>query len=98
MDSKAVKAATRRAIDLAGGQSAVARALTQSGKPITPQGVGAWYRGGRIPAPHVLDVERLNQAAAQAEPETRSTLRPDLYPAPFSGHTTRAGLCGHIEK
>jgi len=60
--------AVRRAIDAAGGPSAIARALA-----ISPQAVVKWPR--RLPAERVLDLERLAGGAV-----TRHELRPDIYP------------------
>ena len=72
-----------KAVEIAGGQSAVARALTAAGTPITPQGVGHWCRAKTLPAERVLDLEALALAKAKGKERqqvTRHQLRPDLYP------------------
>lgn len=58
----------QQAIEKAGGQSALARALR-----ITPQAVQKWADRGRVPAERVLEIEGLTGVP-------RSDLRPDLYP------------------
>ena len=58
--------AVDRAIEKAGGASAVARAFG-----ISPQAVGQWKR---IPAERVLALEALSGIS-------RHLLRPDIYPA-----------------
>lgn len=67
-----------KAVNMAGGQSAVARKLN-----ITPQAVGAWVRSGRIPAVRVLELEALAAVGAKKlrrKPVTRHELSPKLYP------------------
>lgn len=73
--SQAPIPAIARAVELAGGQSAVAHALSTGEETITPQAVGHWVRKNRIPAERVLDLERLIDARV-----TRHELRPDIYP------------------
>lgn len=67
-----------KAIELAGGQSAVAREFK-----ISPQAVGAWFRSGRIPGERVLELEALAAKGAKKlrrKPVTRHELHPKLYP------------------
>lgn len=67
-----------KAVDLAGGQSAVARQFD-----ISPQAVGAWCRTGVIPGGRVLALEALAAAGAKKlrrKPVTRHELHPKLYP------------------
>jgi len=68
--------AFERAVEIVGGQSALARALG------VKQGhVWHWLnKSGRCPAEHVLTVETATSGAV-----SRHQLRPDLYPAPDSG-------------
>lgn len=70
--------ALRRAIELAGGQSALARKLSQlTGDRITQVHVWNWLnRSGRITDKYTIAAER----AVDSE-VTRRDLRPDLYPA-----------------
>jgi DNA-binding transcriptional regulator YdaS (Cro superfamily) len=63
----------QRAIELAGGLTALARALG-----IRAPSISEWKRRGRIPANRVLAIE-----AATGVP--RHELRPDLYPEPNCG-------------
>lgn len=63
--------AIKRAVNHAGGQSALARTLG-----VTPQAVQRWCSEGRVPACRVLDVERAVEKSV-----TRNELRPDIYPA-----------------
>lgn len=58
----------QRAARLAGGQSALARAIG-----VTPQAVQKWCATGEIPAARVIDVERLSGVS-------RSELCPAIYP------------------
>tara|TARA_Y100000746_G_scaffold4264_1_gene3890 strand:- start:18 stop:269 length:252 start_codon:yes stop_codon:yes gene_type:complete len=61
----------RRAIDLVGGQSALARAINSK-----QQNVWFWLnKSGRVPAEFVLPIEQATQGQI-----TRSQLRPDIYP------------------
>ena len=71
--------ACERAKAAAGGPSALARALTESGSPIRPQGITKW---SRVPAERVLEVERLSGIS-------RYDLRPDVY-GPAPGKSGRA--------
>lgn len=64
-----------KACKLAGGQSAVARALSTPEKTLTPQAVGSWCRSGKIPAIWVIPLENL--VAGQV---TRHELDPIIYP------------------
>jgi DNA-binding transcriptional regulator YdaS (Cro superfamily) len=69
----AIVDATIRAKEAAGGPTALAAALTESGERISSQGVSKWLR---VPAERVLEVERLTGVS-------RYELRPDVYgPAP----------------
>jgi DNA-binding transcriptional regulator YdaS (Cro superfamily) len=60
--------AIERAIDAAGGLSALSRKLGD----ISPQAIFKWRRGG-VPSKRVIAVERVTGI-------TRHELRPDLYP------------------
>lgn len=60
--------AISRAAFIAGGQSALARALG-----CTPQAVQRMCASGRVPAERVLLIEKITKVA-------RHELRPDLYP------------------
>ena len=62
--------AISRAAFIAGGQSALARALG-----CTPQAVQRMCASGRVPAERVLLIEKITKVA-------RHELRPDLYPVP----------------
>lgn len=63
--------ALKRAVELLGGQSAIARLLG-----VTQPSVWAWLnRGKELPAEHVLAVEA-------ATGVSRHDLRPDIYPRP----------------
>ncbi|MEW5709803.1 MAG: Cro/CI family transcriptional regulator [Pseudomonadota bacterium] len=57
----------QRAIKIAGGQSALARALK-----ISPQAVQQWAATNRVPASRVLEIERLTGVS-------RHALRPDIF-------------------
>lgn len=60
-----------RAINLLGGQSALARAINSK-----QQNVWFWvHKSGRVPAEFVLPIERATNGSV-----TRTQLRPDLYP------------------
>jgi len=61
----------RRAIDLVGGQSALARAINSK-----QQNIWFWlHKSRRVPAEFVLPIEQTTQGQV-----TRSQLRPDIYP------------------
>jgi len=62
-----VNGALPKAVEAAGGTSALARQLG-----ISPQAISQWTR---VPAERVLDVER-----ATGGQVTRHELRPDIYP------------------
>lgn len=63
----------KKAIRIAGGQSALARAC---GGSVRQQHIWNWLnRDGKVPAEHVLAIER-----ATAGRVTRHQLRPDIYP------------------
>lgn len=65
------EAACERAKELAGGPSALAKALRNvSPQPVSSQAVSQWKR---VPAERVIDVERVTGVP-------RQDLRPDLYP------------------
>jgi DNA-binding transcriptional regulator YdaS (Cro superfamily) len=53
------------------GVTALARALSESGAPITPQAISQWKH---VPSLRVIEVERLSGIP-------RHELRPDIYPA-----------------
>lgn len=64
--------ALQRAIDLVGGQSALARAL---GEPVKQAHVWYWLKGaGRVPAEYCAAIERATEGKV-----TRHDLRPDLF-------------------
>lgn len=67
--------ALTQAIEIAGGQAALARALAQrTGKPIRQGHIWAWInRSKRVPPELVLAIEA-------ATGVSRHELRPDLYP------------------
>ncbi|UUX38862.1 helix-turn-helix domain-containing protein [Burkholderia contaminans] len=56
-----------------GGQSKLARALSEAGAPCTPQAVQKMCSTGHVPAERVLAIEA-------ATGISRHELRPDLYP------------------
>ena len=63
----------QRAVEILGGQSALARACG-----VTQGHVWYWLRKGKqVPAEHVLDIERATSGEV-----TRYELRPDIYPPP----------------
>ena len=62
--------AISRAAHIAGGQTALARALG-----CTPQAVQRMCASGRVPAERVLAIETITKVP-------RHELRPDIYPAP----------------
>ena len=64
------ESAIQKAVNHAGGQSALARRLG-----LKPQAVQRWCKVGLVPAERVLDVERIVAAKV-----TRYELRPDIYP------------------
>lgn len=69
---------TQRAVRLAGGPSALAKAINEleaEGRGITPQSVSDWVKHDRIPAERVLVVERITGVS-------RYELRPDVYGEP----------------
>lgn len=66
-------AALLRAIEEAGGPSALARFISENYEPITAQAICDWRR---CPPLRVLQVERACEARV-----SRHELRPDLYPA-----------------
>ncbi|WP_091784997.1 transcriptional regulator [Paraburkholderia steynii] len=68
MEASAHHSAIERACSNVGGQSALARLLQ-----CTPQNVQKMCRTGRIPAHHVLKIERVAGVP-------RHEQRPDLYP------------------
>lgn len=68
-----MKLAFGRAVDLAGGQSALARELSRPGKPVSQQRLRHWLVvKGQCPAEWVLQVEALTGVS-------RHELRPDVY-------------------
>jgi len=68
--------ALQEAVDIAGGQASLARAL---GGKVQQQHVYYWLRVGRIPAEHCLAVERITRHKVK-----RYELRPDVYPGPHN--------------
>jgi DNA-binding transcriptional regulator YdaS (Cro superfamily) len=63
----------KRAIQLLGGQSALARAC---GGKIRQQHIWNWlHRDGKVPAEHVLAIEQATGGRVN-----RHQLRPDIYP------------------
>lgn len=68
------ESAIRKAVRLAGSQSALARKLG-----LSPQAVQKWCSTGEVPDRKVLGVE-----AAVSGAVSRHELRPDLYPEPVS--------------
>ncbi|UIX82148.1 helix-turn-helix domain-containing protein [Xylella fastidiosa] len=70
----------KRAVIVAGGQSALARLLSVGGKSVKQGHIWAWInRGRRVPAEHVLTIEALTGVS-------RYDLRPDVFGAPPTGH------------
>jgi DNA-binding transcriptional regulator YdaS (Cro superfamily) len=71
METPPERIALERAIDLIGGQTAMARALG-----LRSQGsIANWLRAGRCPPRHVLKIESVCGGAVK-----RHELRPDFYP------------------
>jgi DNA-binding transcriptional regulator YdaS (Cro superfamily) len=67
------KTAVRKAVDLAGGPSKLARLL---GNGFSQSQISNWlYRNKRVPSNHVILVEKALKGQI-----TRYELRPDLYP------------------
>ena len=58
-----------------GGVSKVSRALTAAGHPVTPQGVSAWCKRGRLP-------DSVVWAFCEAVGVPPFEIRPDLFPPP----------------
>lgn len=71
--------AIERAVQVVGGQAALAREITARAAKITPQAVHQWATGERpVPAHHCLAIETATAGAV-----TRYELRPDVFgPAP----------------
>ena len=68
-----MKAAFEKAIELAKGQSALARILSTPGKPVTQQRLWHWLKvKGVCPAEFVLRVEAVTGVS-------RHELRPDVF-------------------
>lgn len=63
-----------RAVELSGGQAALARRIG-----VTPQALIGWRKRG-IPPDRVLDMARVCDFAV-----TPNELRPDIYPSPDDG-------------
>ena len=73
MDTMTPAEALSNAVDLAGGQSAMARHLTTDDRPIRQGHVWAWLnRDGRLPPEFCLAVESLTGVS-------RHDLRPDVF-------------------
>jgi DNA-binding transcriptional regulator YdaS (Cro superfamily) len=70
VDDTEIEEATRRARAVM-GPSALARALSESGRPLSPQAVSLWTK---VPPERVLEVERLTGVS-------RHELRPDVFGA-----------------
>lgn len=65
-----------RAIDIAGGQAAMARKLTASGYKVRQAHIWKWLNHAKkLPAEAVLPIEAAVDGAV-----TRFELRPDIYP------------------
>jgi DNA-binding transcriptional regulator YdaS (Cro superfamily) len=68
--------ALERAIELAGGQQALANKISTSEQKVTQQSVSWWLNEtGKAPAEKVLPIEAAVNGAV-----TRHQLRPDIYP------------------
>jgi len=61
--------AIKKAVDLFGGQSSLARACG-----VKPQAVQQWVASGRCPAKRAAEIERLTLGKV-----TREDLRPDVF-------------------
>lgn len=74
--------AFERAVEVCGGQAALARKLTEiTGKEVTQQRI--WNiinRSQKVPAELVLATERATAGMGEDKTVTRHDLRPDLYP------------------
>lgn len=57
----------QRAADQVGGQSELARRLSETGKSITPQGVGLWCRTGLVPVDRAHEVEHATDGSVRVE-------------------------------
>lgn len=64
------RSAAEKAIEIAGGLTAVGNALR-----VSPQAVYRWRKERRVPVEHVLALERLVSGRV-----SRHDLRPDIYP------------------
>ncbi|NUZ10024.1 helix-turn-helix domain-containing protein [Pseudoalteromonas sp. McH1-7] len=62
--------AIREAINVMGSQKKLAEAI---GNGITQQKISYWLMVGKVPAEHVLNIERVSGVS-------RHELRPDIYP------------------
>ncbi|HHW4673883.1 helix-turn-helix domain-containing protein [Xylella fastidiosa] len=70
----------KRAVVVAGGQSALARLLSVNGKSVKQGHVWAWLNRYRhVPAEYVLKIEALTGVS-------RYDLRPDVFGPPPTGH------------
>lgn len=69
--------ALQKAIDAAGGQSALAEKLTEhTGTKVLQQNVWSWlHRSKRVPSTMAIPIEMVVEGVV-----TRHDLRPDLYP------------------
>lgn len=65
-----------RAVDLAGGQTALARQLHEkTGHPYKQGHVWGWLKGKPLPAEVVIPIEKIVDGKV-----SRHDLRPDIYP------------------
>lgn len=68
----------QKAVDLVGGQSALAQRLTDDmGRNVRQSHIWAWLNryNGRVPAEFAIPIERVVEGQV-----TRGELRPDIYP------------------
>lgn len=74
MDTKPLE----RAVECAGGQTALARSLTTlTSRKITQSHIWNWlHRDRRVPAEYVIPIERAVEGKV-----SRHEMRPDIYPA-----------------
>lgn len=86
-DRNAALTALAKAIDLVGGQSALAREATKhaaNGRRLTQKTIWKWLNRARGPVPTaewVVPIEKAVDAAAKAERVTRYELRADVFGA-----------------
>lgn len=68
-----METAIEKACRLAGGQSELARKITENGKKITPQAVYKWVRSGITPPDRAVLIEQITEGKV-----TASELCPDF--------------------